>query len=112
MNRILENVVLSFLNMRGFLLAAAMTLAGCAATLVTCIPIKSAAVSRAPDGKVTQWTGLIMGKPVEDSPFELHKVGSDFTCKGETNNSGEGSATWRDGTTLAVKVPSLFEVSA
>lgn len=89
----------------GLLLAGCLSLGGCAAAIVTGVPIESAAVSRSTDGKLTRWTGRIMGKLVGDSPFEWRKVGTDYICKGATNSSGEGSATCSDGKIMPVKVP-------
>jgi len=91
--------------LKGLSLAACLSLGGCAAMVVTGIPIESAAVSRSPDGKLTRWTGRIMGKLVGDSPFEWRKVGTDYVCKGATNSSGIGSATCSDGKIMPVEVP-------
>lgn len=69
------------------------------------VPLKSAMITRAPDGKVTQWTGTITGRPLVDSPFEWRSLGSDVTCKGSTSGTGEGTMTCSNGMTMQFKVP-------
>lgn len=91
---------------KALMISSTILLSGCAATLVTGIPISQAAVMRAPDGKITRWRGVVLGRPFGESPYEITEVSSGITCKGSSNNSGEASATCSDGRIITFKAPS------